>query len=100
MTLTSFLARPLLASTFVLDGVDAVRHPERHVERYRKVEPLLEKVGVPAMLTSDAVMVTRVAGAVSALAGVSLAAGRRPRTAALVLAAINVPLNPSRLARR
>ena len=92
MTLTSFLARPLLASTFVLDGVDAVRHPERHVERYRKVEPLLEKVGVPAMLTSDAVMVTRVAGAVSALAGGSLAAGRRQRAAALVLAAINVPL--------
>lgn len=92
MTLTSVLARPLLASTFVLDGVDAMLHPEKHVERYRKVEPLLEKAGVPPMLTADAVMLSRIAGAVSALAGVSLAAGRRPRTAALVLAAVNVPI--------
>lgn len=92
MTLTSVLARPLLASTFVLNGVDAMLHPEKHVERFRKVEPLLEKAGLPPILTADAVMLSRLTGAVSALAGVALAAGRRPRTAALVLAAVNVPV--------
>lgn len=92
MTLTSVLARPLLASAFVLDGVDALLHPDQHVERYRKVEPLLEKAGVPPMLSSDAAMVARLAGGISTVAGLALAAGRRPRTAALILVAVNLPL--------
>lgn len=82
----------MLASTFVADGVDAVLRPQHHVERFKNVTPLLEKAGVPPVLTSDAAMITRISGVVSVLSGLMLATGRRPRTAALTLAVLNVPL--------
>ena len=82
----------MLAAVFVADGVDALRHPDAHAARFRKVAPLLEKVGVPPVLTSDATMLSRVGGGVTTVAGLMLATGRRPRTAALVLALVNVPL--------
>lgn len=92
MSPTRLIARPMLASYFVADGIDAIRHPEEHAARFQKVQPLLEKAGVPPVLSSDAVMLTRVAGAASAIAGLCLATGRKPRLAALTLAAINIPI--------
>lgn len=93
MTSLRRLARPLLASVFIVDGWDAMRHPERHAE---KLEPYTgplksasEKVpGVP----EDAVRLARVSGAVSVGAGVLLATGKMPRLAAGVLAAVAVPV--------
>ena len=82
----------MLAAYFVADGLDAVRAPEAHVARFRKVQPLLERAGVPPVLSSDATMLARASGAVSAIAGLCLATGRKPRTAALTLAVLNIPV--------
>ncbi|NLI19043.1 MAG: DoxX family protein [Actinomycetales bacterium] len=92
MSVTRLIARPMLAAYFVADGIDAVRKPATHVERFSRVQPLLERAGVPPVLSSDAVMLTRVSGAISAVAGLCLATGRRPRLAALTLAVLNIPV--------
>ncbi|UNX54013.1 DoxX family protein [Georgenia sp. TF02-10] len=92
MNLTRRIARPMLASVFVADGVDALLHPDAHVAQFKKVTPLLEKAGLPPVLTSDAKMLTRVLGGVTAVSGLMLATGRNPRSAALTLALVNVPL--------
>ncbi|MFH5824119.1 DoxX family protein [Georgenia sp. AZ-5] len=92
MSLVSFLARPLLASAFVVDGVDAVVHPDKHAEKIERVDPLLRRAGVPAGVTSNAKLLARVSGAVTAVSGLMLATGRSPRSAALTLAVLNVPL--------
>jgi len=92
MSISRRLARPLLASSFVATGVDALLHPDSHVEKFRKVEPALEKVGVPPAIASDTRMLVRASGAVTAVAGLMLATNRKPRTAALTLAAMTVPV--------
>ncbi|MEE6273406.1 DoxX family protein [Georgenia wangjunii] len=92
MSLTRRLARPLLASSFLADGIDAVRHPDSHVERFRKLEPALAKIGVPSALTQDTRMLVRATGAVTTVAALMLATNRTPRTAALTLAVLTVPI--------
>ncbi len=85
----------MLASYFVADGVDAVLKPEVHAARFRKLAGVLERTGLPPVLASDAAMLARVSGGVSALAGVMLALGRRPRVAAAALAVLNIPITLS-----
>ncbi|WP_448759835.1 DoxX family membrane protein [Actinomyces oricola] len=92
MDLLRAVARPMLASSFVVDGVDAIVRPRRHVEKFEKVAPLLERAGLPPVLASDAVLLTRLTGAMSVAAGLGLATGRAPRTCAVVLATLNLPL--------
>lgn len=92
MRLASILARPMLASYFIADGIDAVRSPEAHAAKFQKLTSTLERAGVPPVLTSDTVMLARVSGAVSAMAGFALAVGRKPRIAACTLALLNVPI--------
>ena len=76
----------------MVDGLDAMTHPAHHVEKFEKVSPVLEKAGLPPVLTSDATLLTRASGAVSVVAGLGLATGHAPRTCAVVLAALNLPL--------
>lgn len=92
MDLLRSFARPALALSFIVDGVDAIVRPQRHVEKIEAVMPTLEKAGAPQLLTSDAVLLTRTSGAVSVVAGLGLATGRAPRASATILAAMNVPL--------
>ncbi len=92
MSISRRLARPLLASSFVASGVDALLHPDSHVERFRKVEPALEKAGIPPAIASDTRLLVRVSGGITALAGLMLATNRSPRSAALTLAAMTVPV--------
>ena len=92
MSLLRRVVRPMLAAPFIIDGLDAVLHPSRHVEKLERVLPTLEKAGAPPVLTSDAVMLTRATGAVSVAAGIGLATGAAPRSSAVVLAALNLPL--------
>ena len=92
MNLVRLIARPMLASYFVADGIDAVMKPAAHAEKFSKVTPALEKAGAPPVLSSDAVMLARVSGAVTAGAGVALALGKAPRTSATVLALMNIPI--------
>lgn len=92
MDLLRLIARPLLAAPFIVDGLDAVTRPAKHVERLKAVTNGLERLGLPPVIDSDAALLTRASGAVSVLAGLGLAAGAAPRSCATVLAALNVPL--------
>ncbi len=79
MSPTSSVARPLLASMFVVGGLDALRKPAGRVEAVRA-----------AGLSSPEQLV-RVNGATHLLGGLALATGRFPRLAALALAGSLVP---------
>lgn len=97
------IARPLFASWFVSEGYDATRHPEVHAERARAgLESLVRLVPRGALggaldryrqpTTAQLVTLVRAHGAATTAAGVLLAAGKAPRTAALALAALTAPL--------
>ncbi|MBD8080703.1 DoxX family membrane protein [Cellulosimicrobium arenosum] len=88
------LARPMLASWFVYDGVQAAIRPAEHVRAARSGVELVERsVGVEAPLSEKQVTaLVRAHGAATALAGLCLAVGKAPRTASLALAALTVPL--------
>lgn len=78
------LARPLLASMFVLGGMDSLLKPEGKREIAAPVaRPLADRLpGLP----DDVETLVRANGAVQVGAGALLGMGRAPRTAALALA--------------
>jgi uncharacterized membrane protein YphA (DoxX/SURF4 family) len=89
MALSRRLARPLLASIFVVGGWDAFRDPESKVKKAAVVTDLVaEKAGVENL---DAAMLVRVNGAVQVAGGVLLAIGKFRRPAALALIGSIVP---------
>ena len=96
MNLLRVVARPLLAAPFIADGVDALMHPRFHVERAAGVRPLINKatdaVGLEPLTDQQLAVATRVTGAVTVVAGLRFALGRKPRAAALALAAIGAPM--------
>lgn len=79
MSLTRTLARPLLASMFVIQGFDAARNPGARV------------APVEAAGLKEAEKLVRANGATQAVAGLTLATGRLPRLSALVLAGSLIP---------
>ncbi|PXX69119.1 putative membrane protein YphA (DoxX/SURF4 family) [Nocardia tenerifensis] len=88
------LARPLLATVFVVEGVDTLRHPESRVKAatelvQRGQRQLPEEYA--AKLPSDPGTVVRINAGAQVAGGVLLALGKAPRLAALVLAATVVP---------
>jgi putative oxidoreductase len=93
MAISRLLARPMLASMFIVGGLDSVRNAQSKAEAARpvtdRVAPLLQRA-VP-QLPSDPASLVRLNGAVQAAAGLALATGRLPRLSAAVLAATLVP---------
>ena len=88
------VARPLLASWFVSEGLDAARRPTVHVAFARPaVDELLARTTAVAR-PSDAQLRTiiQLHGAATAAAGVALALGKAPRSSALLLAALTLPV--------
>ncbi len=91
MPLVRRIARPALASIFVLAGADSLRDPESRVVMAKDA---LEGIGAQAEgmgLPSDPVTLVRANAAVMIGAGAMLAAGKAPRLSALVLAGTLVP---------
>lgn len=88
------IARPLLASWFVAEGVDAARRPGSHVERMRDAwRRLAQRTDLPEPPPTETLRtIVKVHGAAMAVAGVLLALGKAPRTAATALALLTVPL--------
>uniref|UniRef100_UPI0024568211 DoxX family protein n=1 Tax=Nocardia abscessus TaxID=120957 RepID=UPI0024568211 len=88
------LARPLLATAFVVDGVDTLRRPD---ERVKAANALLERgqrqlpEEIATKLPSNPTTVVQVNALAQVSGGVLLALGKAPRLAALVLAATVVP---------
>jgi uncharacterized membrane protein YphA (DoxX/SURF4 family) len=88
MSALRLLARPAMAGIFVLQGVDAIRHPkDRAIAAEPVALPLASRLGLP----QDPVRLVQINGAVHAAAGAMLAFGRWPRLAAAALLASLVP---------
>lgn len=83
------LARPLLASRFILNGVDVVRDPGSHKYLSDAVSPLA--AAVPQLAGKSPDTIARLHGSLQVGAGVMLALNKLPRVSALVLTATMVP---------
>lgn len=102
-------ARPMLATVFVIDGVETLRNPQPRVETATplvdKATPLVEKgeqavndrvtAAVPPVNKDPETLVKVLAG-VKIGAGVTFALGKAPRLSALALTASHVPTTVSR----
>ena len=87
------IARPLLATWFIRDGLDAARHPGVHVVTARgAVDQATNALGRAPLTDRQLRTLVQVHGGLTATAGLCLAVGRTPRVAALTLAALSVPL--------
>lgn len=95
MTVTRLLARPMLASMFVVGGVNALKDSEAAATRAKPVTdtmvPLVQKVAPSAPIPTDPKTLVRINAAAQIAAGLALATGRLPRLSALTLAATLVP---------
>ena len=93
MTIVRLAARPLLASMFVMGGLDALRNAGKKADAAEPVTdrlvPLLRKA-IP-QLPEDPATLVRINGAAQLGAALMLATGRLPRTSATILAATLVP---------
>jgi putative oxidoreductase len=89
MALLHHLARPMLASIFVVAGAETMVKPEARAETAKPVTDRLRDA-LP-WLPDDPQTLVRVNGAVQLVSGAALATGRLPRLAALVLAGSLVP---------
>ncbi|HMT31663.1 MAG TPA: DoxX family protein [Dermatophilaceae bacterium] len=82
------LARPMLASIFLVSGLETIKRPGARV---RAATPLLDRV-IPVLgLPDDKELLVRANGAAMLAGGAMLATGRMPRVAAGILAASLVP---------
>jgi putative oxidoreductase len=95
MTVTRMLARPMLASIFVVGGVSAFKNADALVEKAKPVTdslvPKAQKVAPSAPVPEDTKTLIRATAAVHVVGGLALATGRVPRLASTVLAASMVP---------
>ncbi|CAN5327535.1 DoxX family membrane protein [soil metagenome] len=95
MTLIRLAARPMLASMFVMGGVDALRNTEEAAARAKPVADQLtraaERVAPQVPMPKDEVTLVRVSAAVQIASALALATGRVPRLSATVLTASLVP---------
>jgi putative oxidoreductase len=95
MTLVRLIARPMLASMFVVGGIDSLRNASGKVPKAQKVTEqvptIMEKIAPGLPVPTDPETLVRINGGVQVLAGLTLAMGKAPRLSALVLAASLVP---------
>ena len=95
MTATRLIARPLLASTFVVGGVAALKNaPDLAIKAkpvVDQIRPTLEKLAPQVKIPDDTVTLVRVNAVAQILAAVALARGRAPRLSSTVLAASLLP---------
>jgi putative oxidoreductase len=95
MTVIRLLARPMLASMFVMGGVDALMHASAKVGKAEKVTDqvptLADKIAPGLPVPTDPATLVRINGGVQVVAGLALATGRAPRLSALALAASLAP---------
>lgn len=90
MNLIRAVARPMLASMFVVGGIDALKDPQGKTPA---AEPVTEALAdqVPQLADLDPATMVRANGAAQVAGGLLLALGKMPRLASTVLAATLVP---------
>ncbi len=84
------IARPLLASTFIYGGIDALRHPEAKTPRAEKLN-IPSKPGMDLLNITSTEQAVRVNAAVQVAGGTLLTLNKFPRLAALALAGSLIP---------
>jgi uncharacterized membrane protein YphA (DoxX/SURF4 family) len=94
MTVTRFVARPLLASMFVVGGINALKNAPALAAKAKpvtdRIRPTVEKAG-PIKLPEETANLVRLNAAAQIIAAGALATGRAPRLSSTVLAASLVP---------
>lgn len=95
MTFSRLIARPLLASSFVLGGITALRNADSLAGKASTVTdrlvPLIKKAAPGAPIPTDAKTLVRLNAVVQIGAALAFATGRAPRISATLLAASLVP---------
>ncbi|MFC5175501.1 DoxX family protein [Nocardioides taihuensis] len=95
MTVSRLIARPMLASMFVVGGVNALRNVDRTAAKAQavtdRVVPLVQKAAPSLPIPTDPATLVRLNAVAQIVAAGALATGRAPRLSAAVLAASLVP---------
>jgi uncharacterized membrane protein YphA (DoxX/SURF4 family) len=86
MSFVRFLARPMLASSFVLAGMDKLRNSD---DTAAQLSPLLRRAAESLPFQADEKVLARLIGGTQVGAGVCFALGKSARLAATVLAVIS-----------
>ncbi|MGB0101754.1 MAG: DoxX family protein [Nocardioides sp.] len=93
MTVSRLIARPMLASIFVVGAANALKNAAGPAAKADPVAsrlvPLAQKAGIP--LPENPETLVKINAGVQIGAGLALATGRAPRTSAAVLAASLIP---------
>jgi uncharacterized membrane protein YphA (DoxX/SURF4 family) len=85
MSLVRFLARPMLASSFVVAGLDKLKNAD---DTAKQLSPLLRRASESLPFPADEKMLARVIGGTQVGAGALLALGKFSRFSATLLAGI------------
>lgn len=86
------IARPLLATWFIADGLSAAKHPQEHVELSRApINRVVTAVGKEPLTDSQLRNVVRAEGVATVFLGLGLGFSKTPRTCGLILAALSLP---------
>jgi putative oxidoreductase len=89
------IARPMLASTFIVGGINSLRNPDGLAEQAEpvteKLEPIIDQATSPLPIHLDQRQLVMANGVVHIVCGAMLATGKMPRLAAFALAATLVP---------
>lgn len=90
MSLVRRVARPMVATMFVMGGIESLRNPQGPAQ---KAGPVATKIAekLPVQLPTEPVDLVRIDAGVKVGAGLMFAMGRLPRLSALALAATLVP---------
>jgi uncharacterized membrane protein YphA (DoxX/SURF4 family) len=95
MTISRLLARPKLASMFVVGGVNALRNADAHAAKAapvaERLTPLAERALPNAPIPTETVTLVRLNAVAQIGAALALATGRVPRLSSALLAASLVP---------
>src|SRR6476646_5599929 len=95
MNVSRMIALPMLASMFVVGGINALRNAPAAAQKAgpvaEKLVPLARKAAPSVPIPEDPVVLVRINAAVQIGAAAALATGRAPRLSATVLAASLVP---------
>ena len=95
MTVSRMIARPMIASMFIVGGVNALRDASDYAVKAKPVTdrlvPLAKRAMPQAPIPEDPITLVRINAAVQIGAGAALATGHLPRLSSAALAATLIP---------
>jgi len=95
MTLLRAMARPMMASMFLVGGVNALKNAPAMAATAKpvtdRIVPMVRKAAPGAPIPDDAATLVRINGGAQVVGGLMLATGRFPRLSSLLLAATLAP---------